>query len=245
MRSARLEYVPAQSPGSDAAGQGSCEGYTVVMPGTRRRSSGGAGCGVDEVVGRCLVPRLHVAYSSLQARRTAAAALLCPPPAPAGTARAATPRAAQAQPSTVLGQRCYRASSRSSVRGSAAATSSILTRLRAPATSVTERRPTPNAAATEASAAAVAWPSAAGSLTRTTRAPSCCPPTPGWADRGRTRIVMRTPPVCTPARPDKSVRSNRPIRGVALNRRNRFVTSDRGVIPVWLLAPFDLRYGSG
>lgn len=37
-------------------------------------------------------------------------------------------------------------------------------------TSVTERRPTPNAAATEASTDAVALRSAAGSLTRTTRA---------------------------------------------------------------------------
>jgi len=95
--------------------------------------------------------------------------------------------------------RSYRASSRSSVPGSAPATSSIFTRLRAPATSVTEPRPTPNAAATDASAAAVALPSAARSLTRTTRAPSCSPPTPGRADPGRTRTVMRTPPVCAPS----------------------------------------------
>jgi hypothetical protein len=96
--------------------------------------------------------------------------------------------------------RSYRASSRSSVRGSAPATSSIFTRLRVPATSVTERRPTPNAAATEASAAAVAFPSAAGSLTRTTKAPSCSPPTPGRADPGRTRTATRTLPVCAPPR---------------------------------------------
>jgi hypothetical protein len=71
---------------------------------------------------------------------------------------------------------CYRASSRSRALGSASATSSIFNRLRAPATSVTESRPTPNAAATAASAAVVALPSTARSLTRTTRAPSCCPP---------------------------------------------------------------------
>ena len=56
--------------------------------------------------------------------------------------------------------------------------------------------PTPNAAATEASAAAVALPSTARSLTRTTRAPSCSPPTPGRADPGRTRTAIRTAPVC-------------------------------------------------
>lgn len=96
--------------------------------------------------------------------------------------------------------RSYCASSRSSARGSAPCTSSIFARLRVPATSVTEWALTPNAAATEASAAAVALPSAAGSLTRTTRAPSCCPPTPGRADPGRTRTAIRTPPVCAPAR---------------------------------------------
>jgi hypothetical protein len=89
-----------------------------------------------------------------------------------------------------------RASSRSSVLGSAPATSSIFARLRAPATSVTEPRPTPNAAATDASTAAVAWPSTARSLTRTTRAPSCSPPTLGRAEPGRTRTAIRTPPVC-------------------------------------------------
>ena len=55
-------------------------------------------------------------------------------------------------------------------------------------------------------------------------------------DRGPSRRCTVT------VSPDRSVRSN---RGAALNRRNSFVTSDRGVIPVWLLAPFDLRYGSG
>ena len=94
--------------------------------------------------------------------------------------------------------RSYRLSSRSSTPGSAPATSSIFTRLRDPATSVTEPWPTPNAAATEASAAAVALPSTARSLTRTTRAPSCSPPTPGRADPGRTRTAIRTAPVCAP-----------------------------------------------
>jgi len=94
--------------------------------------------------------------------------------------------------------RSYCARSRSSVAGSAPATSSIFTRLRAPATTVTEPRLTPNAVATRASAAAVAWPSAAGSVTLTTRALSWCPPTPGRADRGRTRTVIRTAPVCAP-----------------------------------------------
>ena len=94
--------------------------------------------------------------------------------------------------------RSYRLSSRSSTLGSAPATSSIFTGLRDPATSVTEPWPTPNAAATEASAAAVALPSTARSLTRTTRAPSCSPPTPGRADPGRTRTAMRTAPVCAP-----------------------------------------------
>src|SRR5580658_8169587 len=96
--------------------------------------------------------------------------------------------------------RSYRASSRSSVAGSAPATSSIFTRLRAPATTVTELRLTPNSAATKATAAAVARPFTARSLTRTTRASSWCPPTPGRADPGRTRTVIRTPPVCAPAR---------------------------------------------
>ena len=68
--------------------------------------------------------------------------------------------------------------------------------LRGPVTSVTEPRPTLKAAATKASAAAVALPSTACSLTRTTRAPSCSPPTPGRADPGRTRTAMRTRPVC-------------------------------------------------
>ena len=57
----------------------------------------------------------------------------------------------------------------------------------------------------------------------------------GGASRRRTATVG----------PNRSVRSNQPIRGVAPNRGNRFITSDRGVIPVWLLAPFDLQYGSG
>jgi len=94
--------------------------------------------------------------------------------------------------------RSYRPSNCSSTLGSAPATSSIFTRLRDPATSVTEPWPTPNAAATEASAATVALPSTARSLTRTTRAPSCSPPTPGRADPGRTRTAIRTAPVCAP-----------------------------------------------
>ena len=92
--------------------------------------------------------------------------------------------------------RSYRASSRSSVAGSAPATSRIFSRLRAPATTVTELRLTPNAAATKASAAAVALPCTARSLTRTTRASPWCPPTPGRGDPGRTRTTIRTPPVC-------------------------------------------------
>ena len=54
----------------------------------------------------------------------------------------------------------------------------------APATSVTARRRRPNAAATAASAASVAWPSTARGLTRTTRAPPRSPPTPGRAEPG-------------------------------------------------------------
>jgi hypothetical protein len=94
--------------------------------------------------------------------------------------------------------RFYPVSSRSSVAGSAPATSSTFKRLRVPATRVTEERLTPNAAATKASAAAVALPSAARSLTRTTRASSWCPPTPGREDPGRTRTAIRTRPVCAP-----------------------------------------------
>jgi len=90
----------------------------------------------------------------------------------------------------------YGPSSRPSAAGSAPATSTTLVRLDAPATSVTWWRRTPNAAATAAKAAAVARPSAARSLTRTTSAPSWLPPTPGRAEPGRTRTVMRTTPVC-------------------------------------------------
>src|SRR5580693_1464552 len=67
-----------------------------------------------------------------------------------------------------------------------------LVRLVFPVTSVTASRRTPKAAATAASAACVARPSTAGALTRTTRAPPCSPPTPGRAEPGRTRIVIRT-----------------------------------------------------
>lgn len=72
----------------------------------------------------------------------------------------------------------------------------IFVRLAAPVTSVTSRRRTPKAAATAVSVAAVAFPSTARALTRTTSAPSCSPPTPGRADPGRTRIIIRTLPVC-------------------------------------------------
>ena len=51
----------------------------------------------------------------------------------------------------------------------------------------------------------MARPSAARSLTRTTSAPPCLPPTPGRAEPGRTRTVMRTTPVCLrPAGPSAS-----------------------------------------
>ena len=46
-------------------------------------------------------------------------------------------------------------------------------------------------------------PSIARALTRTARAPSCSPPTPGRAEPGFTRMVVRTQPVSAliPARP--------------------------------------------
>jgi hypothetical protein len=84
--------------------------------------------------------------------------------------------------------------------GSPSATSTILVRPDAPATSVTAPRRTPNAAATAASAASVALPSTARALTRTIRAPACPPPTPGRAEPGRTRIVIRTYQVCGQSR---------------------------------------------
>jgi hypothetical protein len=67
--------------------------------------------------------------------------------------------------------------------------STTLVRLEAPDTSRTAPRRTPNDPATAASAASVALPSTARALTRTTRAPSCPPPTPGRAEPGLTRIV--------------------------------------------------------
>jgi len=84
--------------------------------------------------------------------------------------------------------------------GSPSATSTILVRPDAPATSATAPRRTPNAAATAVSAASVALPSTARALTRTIRAPACPPPTPGRAEPGRTRIVIRTYQVCGKSR---------------------------------------------
>jgi hypothetical protein len=84
--------------------------------------------------------------------------------------------------------------------GSPSATSTILVRPDAPATSVTAPRRTPNAAATAASAASVALPSTALALTRTIRAPACPPPTAGRAEPGRTRMVIRTYQVCGQSR---------------------------------------------
>lgn len=83
------------------------------------------------------------------------------------------------------------ASSDARTRGSPASMSTILVRLEAPETRRTELRRTPNEPATAASAASVALPSTARALTRTTRAPSCSPPTPGGAEPGLTRIVIR------------------------------------------------------
>jgi hypothetical protein len=97
---------------------------------------------------------------------------------------------------------CHCASSLWRTAGSAPATSIIFVRLALPVTSVTDWPWTPNAVATAARAVAVAWPSTARALTRTTRAPSCSPPTPGWLAPGRTRMVIRTIPVC-PAPSDR------------------------------------------
>jgi hypothetical protein len=111
---------------------------------------------------------------------------------------------------------CCCCSSLSRTAGSAPATSSIFVRLAFPVTSVTAWPRTPNAEATAASAAAVAWPSTARALTRTTSAPSCSPPTPGWAAPGLTRMVIRTNPVCPgrrrtgPVSPEGPSRSHLP-----------------------------------
>ena len=83
------------------------------------------------------------------------------------------------------------------MRGSSASMSTILVRLEAPETRRTALRRTPNDPATAASAASVALPSTARALTRTTRAPSCSPPTPGRAEPGFTRIAIRMQPVST------------------------------------------------
>ena len=112
---------------------------------------------------------------------------------------------------------CHCSSSLSRTAGSAPATSSIFVRLAFPVTSVTAWRRTPNAEATAARAAAVAWPSTARARTRTTSAPSCSPPTPGWAAPGLTRMVIRTIPVCPgrrrtgPANPEGPSQSHLPI----------------------------------
>jgi hypothetical protein len=83
------------------------------------------------------------------------------------------------------------ASSDARRRGSPESMSTTLVRLRAPETRRTALRRTPNESATAVSAASVALPSTARALTRTTRAPSCSPPTPGRAEPGFTRIVIR------------------------------------------------------
>ena len=88
------------------------------------------------------------------------------------------------------------ASRRLSAAGSAPSTSRILVRLEAPATRVTARRRRPNATATAASAASVAWPSTARAPTRTTSAPPRSPPTPGRVEPGFTQTAIRTTPVC-------------------------------------------------
>src|SRR6516164_2853889 len=128
-------------------------------------------------------------------------------------------------PGQQAGAAGYWASRRSSTAGSAPATSTILRRLAAPATSVTAWRRTPNAAATAASAAAVARPSTARSLTRTTSAPSYSPPTPGLADPGRTQTAMRTAPVC-PVPPPWAWGAERLPRSVPWVRRP--VLAERG-----------------
>ena len=84
-----------------------------------------------------------------------------------------------------------------STAGSPPATSTILVRLDVPATSVTALRRTPNALATEVSAASVALPSTARALTPTIRAPARSPPMAGCTEPGRTQIVIRTSPVCS------------------------------------------------
>jgi hypothetical protein len=86
------------------------------------------------------------------------------------------------------------------MRGSPSATSITLVRPDAPATRLTSSRRTPNAAATAASAASVALPSTVRTLTRTTSAPACSPPTAGRAEPGQTRIVIHTCLVCRPPR---------------------------------------------
>jgi len=83
------------------------------------------------------------------------------------------------------------ASSDARRRGSPASMSTILVRLEAPETRRTAWRRTPNESATAVSAASVALPSTARALTRTIRAPSWSPPTPGRAEPGLTRMVIR------------------------------------------------------
>ena len=79
--------------------------------------------------------------------------------------------------------------SRSSV---APSTSKRFWRLVGPETNSTADRRTPNARARATATASVARPSAAGSDTRTTRAPPCSPPTAGRRDPGCTWTVTRT-----------------------------------------------------
>ena len=81
--------------------------------------------------------------------------------------------------------------------GSPAPMSTILVRLEAPETRRTALRRTPNESATAVSASSVALPSTARALTRTIRAPSCSPPTPGRAEPGFTRMVIRMQTVST------------------------------------------------
>jgi hypothetical protein len=143
-------------------------------------------------------------------------------PAASGLARAASaPRSAGhrqgGQPRPGVASRSAR------MPGSPSATSTILVRPDAPATSVTAPRRTPNAAATAASAASVALPSTARARTRTIRAPHCPPPTPGRAEPGRTRIVIRTCLVCGRRRdvPDDHGRERMPAsRAMPGHRRS-------------------------
>ena len=119
-----------------------------------------------------------------------------PPQAPLGSPAARVVTGPSASVDPCLRYRPGLARSCVSTAGSPPATSTILVRLDAPATSVTALRRTPNALATDVSAASVALPSTARALTPTIRAPARSPPMAGCAEPGRTQIVIRTSPVC-------------------------------------------------